>query len=96
MPTTGYAVGMIPISFRAPDSELALDVTLANETVEPLMDQLRIVSPLLADKVDDARRESPHVVVLQKEEVELLAAAAHVVSKSHRVDDSELERLAQL
>lgn len=96
MPTPGYVAAMTSISFRAPGSGVALDVILANKTFKALVGELQIVSPILADKVDHAVGQPRHIVLLQEDEVELLAAAARVVSKSDTLDDSDLERLALL
>jgi hypothetical protein len=86
---------MTPISFRAADG-LAIDVTLQDETIEPLLGQLRIAAPLLAAKVEDALRSESPQVRLDEHEDELLAAAANVVGKSDRIDDTELERIAAM
>ena len=95
LPTAGYAAAMIPLSFRAPDSGLTLDVTLANKTLKPLVGELWIVSPILADKVGHAVRQPGHIVLLQEHEVPLIAAAAKTVSNS-LVDDPALEQLRAL
>jgi hypothetical protein len=86
---------MIAISFRAADG-LLLDVSLQPETVTPLIGELRIVSPVLAAKVEDAVHQDVADVWLDDEEVEFLAAAANVVRKSDRIDDSELDRITEL
>jgi hypothetical protein len=87
---------MTPLSFRAADG-LELDVQLRDETVPPLLDALRIASPLLVTKIEDALRNPPaHVVELEEEEVEFLSAAANTVRRSHRIADSELDRIALL
>jgi len=85
---------MTSISFRGADG-LLLDVRLQRETVTLLISQLRIVSPILADKVEEAVLHTAPVQ-LEDEEVEFLAAAARLVSKNDRIDESELERIAAL
>jgi hypothetical protein len=86
---------MTPLQFRAADLHLA--VNLADSTIQPLVGELAVVSPRLADKVQQAAFDvSSNVVLLDEEEVEFLAAAALVVSKSVLDDDPELDRLAGL
>jgi len=87
-------VRLVPVSFRAADG-LALDVTLQEETFAALVGELRIVSPLLAGKVEDAVRDDG-AVWLEDEEVEFLAAGANIARKSDRAEDTELERIARL
>jgi hypothetical protein len=85
---------MTPIKFHAPDG-FELDVALHDETMTALLGELRIMRPLLAGKVEDAIRNHLVAVALTEDEVEYLTAAANVVSKSDRVDDTELDRIAQ-
>jgi hypothetical protein len=87
---------MTPISFRAADG-LALDVTLQRTTFTSLLGVIRIASPALADKVQDAARDgATHVVNLGEDEVEFLSAAANTRRKSERIDDTELDRIAEV
>jgi len=86
---------MTPIQFRAAD--LTCDVNLADATIEPLLGELQIASPILAEKVQQAAFDvSSNVVLLEEQEGELLAAAAQVVAKSMVDEDPELDRLAGL
>lgn len=85
---------MATLTIRAPDQELVVDVD--DETIRPLVGDLQIVSPVLAEKFEVAAFVPLQVLLLDEREVELLAAAAKTVSNSSFVEDRALERLAQL
>jgi len=86
---------MTPIQFRTVD--LSLDADLADATIEPLLGELQITSPILAEKVRQAAFDvTSNVVLLEEQEVELLVAAAQVVSTSMVDDDPALDRLVGL
>jgi hypothetical protein len=73
-----------------------LELELADESLRPLIGELRIVSPLLAAKVEDAVVAGSGTLQLDEREVEFLATAARVVAKGDLVHDPTLDRLAQL
>ena len=85
---------MTAIKIRAPGLEP--HVVLDTKTIKPLLGELQIVSPVLADKIEQAAFDtSPQPLELNEEETHLLVAAARVVSNS-LVDDSELDRIARI
>jgi hypothetical protein len=87
---------MVPLSFTMAERGVALDVELADETFRPLLGELRIASPLLASKVEDAAISHDPVIELEEREIEFLATAATVLLKGGLIDDPELRVLAEL
>ena len=87
---------MVPLHLRMRRRGLALDVELEDETVRPLLGELRIVSPLLASRIEDAVAAHDPVVHLDDDEVEYLRTAARVLVTNPRVTDPELRLIAQL
>ena len=84
---------MATLTFQTPDREVT--VVLDDETLRPLISDLQIVSPALAEKFEDAAFVPFQALVLDEREVELLASAAKTVSNG-LVDDPALEQLAEL
>ena len=84
---------MATLTLQTPDQELVVD--LDDETIRPLVGDLRIASPALAEKFEEAVFVPLQVLLLDEREVELLAAAAKTVSNSF-VEDPALEQLAHL
>jgi hypothetical protein len=88
---------MMPLTFRMPERGIELTVGLNDATFRPLLGELRIVSPLLATKIEDVAVDAgDHVVELDERETTFLASAAATLLRSPLVDDPELEQIAEL
>ena len=87
---------MVPLSLTMAERHLGLDVELADETLRPFLGELRVVSPLLASKIEDAVLSHAGVIELDEREVGFLATAAAVLLKGGLIDDPELRVLAEL
>jgi hypothetical protein len=78
-----------------PDRGLELNVELGDATLRPFLGEIRIVSPALADKVENAAlHDTP--VDLDEREIQFVASAAQTLRQSSLVDDSELDEIARL
>ena len=86
---------MIRLAVRAPDG-MALEMALKHRSAVALLGELRIVSPALADKVQDVIFLNASHMQLDHRELNLLAVAAENVCHSPLIEDPELEKLAQL
>jgi hypothetical protein len=84
---------MARLTIATPEREI--EIPLKEDTFEPLVRQLHIVSPLLAAKIEDAAHASASLQ-LNAEELEYLGTAAAVVDKGGRVNDPGLRLLAML
>jgi hypothetical protein len=88
---------MVPLTFRLPNSDQEIDVSLQLETFRPLLGELRDNNPALADAIELAGRgEASRVVILREGDVELLVIAARLVEEKHLIADAALETLATL
>jgi hypothetical protein len=88
---------MVPLTFRLPNSDREIDVSLQLETFRPLLGELRDNNPALADAIELAGRgEASRVVILREGDVELLVIAARLVEEKHLIADAALETLATL
>jgi hypothetical protein len=78
------------LKLRMPDREMS--VVLGDATLRPFLGALRLVSPELAVRLEDAAfRDYP--VDVDEREIELLASAAQRVRQSPPVEDPELEQM---
>ena len=87
---------MVALSLRLAGHPNELEFELADETFRPLIGELRIVSPLLAAKLEDAVVVGTGALELDERDVEFVATAARVVAKGDLVHDPALDRLGQL
>ena len=87
---------MIPFVFRMPDRGLELQVALDDATFRPLVGQIRVIRPDLADAVERSAIDEKLIVELDDADVDALALAARVLRESQLVNDPELEKLAEL
>jgi hypothetical protein len=88
---------MVSLTFRLPNSDREIDVALQLEAIRTLISELRESDAALADAVDLAGRgEASSVVILRQGDDDRLAVAVRLLIESHRIDDPELSKLAEL